>query len=323
MKTRNKNIENIVLFIAGVIFLALIQGASAQAGINATEYTNVTVTVSAATMIDLAPTNLNYTANPGQACGLGISAGLCNETINNYFAIQVENIGSWNITKIWFNVSQDPQNPFAVGAATYVDPGNFVALTTNETTSDFFFVDRKEYKTPRTIVYLRDPDGTMPANLTKFNYGRLHNASGEYFYMIDSGSQGLCNTSGITYIRIGVQPRTVSSIGSTDFSALPSVNYIQVNLTSTTSNGYAFAVGNISAGPLLGYAVAVENTTCAVRFCKWNKDFPWGDTMANYSFNGVLTPGDSLAKKIGIMVPYGTYTSTKTGQLTAIAIGAT
>ncbi len=311
-----------LILLTGLALLALLQGVSAQSGVNETKSGNVTVTVAAVTMVDLNPNNLNYTANPGEACGRDISNGACNETINNYFAIQVENIGSWNVTKIWFNVSQESQSPFGVGAPTYVDPGNFIALSTNESTDDFFFVDRKEYKSIRNIVYLRDPDGNMPANLTKYNYGSMHNASSEYFYMIQN-SPGGCNSSGIGYIRIGVTPHTTTQIGSTDFSTGASSNYIQYNLTSMTSNGYAVAVGNISTGPLAGYGVSVENQTCAVRFAKWNKDFPWDTTMANYSFNGVLTPGDSLAKKIGIMVPWGIYSSTKTGQLTAIAIGAT
>jgi hypothetical protein len=275
-------------------------------------------------MIDINPAQLTYVAAPGQACGRDISAGTCNETGSNYYAVQVENIGSWNVTRIWFNVSQPVQTPFAVGSNAFVDPGNFVALTTNETMNDFFFVDKKEYPAVRSIVYLRDPDGVMPANLTKFNYGRLHNASQEYFYMLAPNSgDSVCKADEITYIRLGVIPHTTTVIGSTDFFAGPSVNWVQINLTSMRGNeGRMYAVGNVSAGPLTGYAVAVENVTCAVRFVKWNKDFPFDNSVANYSFNGVLTPGDSLAKKIAVLVDYGIYTGTKTGRLTAIAVGA-
>ena len=313
-----------LFFLLGVLFLAIIHGVSAQSGTNNTKSANVTVQITAVTMIDMNPSTLSYTASPGQACGRDITGGTCNETGSNYFAIQVENIGSWNITQVWFNVSQPSQNPFAVGSNLYVDPGNFIALTTNESTDDFYFVDKKEYKAVRTIVYLKDPSGTMPANLTKYNYGRLHNASSEYFYMIENTSTGaVCNATQISYIRIGVNPHTTTQVGSTDFSTGPSVNYIQINLTTRQGGGgQFFAVGNITAGPLSGYAVAVENTTCVVRFAKWNKDFPFDVGSANYSFNGVLTPGDSLAKKIAVLVDNGIYTGSKTGQLTAIAIGA-
>ena len=309
--------------LVGILLIALIQGASAQSGVNQTEQANVSVTVSAVTMVDIAPATFTYIASPGQACGKDISNGLCNETANNYFAIQVENIGSWNVTKIWFNVSQESQSPFGVGSDAYVNPGNFVALSTNETTNDFYFVDRKEFKELRNVVFLRDPDGNMPANLTKFNYGRMHNGTNEYFYMIENSTYGGCNVSGISYIRVGVNARSLVQIGSTDFSTGPSVNYIQINLTTRSQAGYpAYAMGNISTGALSGYAIAVENTTCVVRFSKWNKDFPFDVGASNYSFSGMLTPGDSLAKKIGIIVPYGIYASTKTGQLTAIAMGA-
>ena len=322
--TMKNSVNGIRMLLAAVIILSVIPCAWAQAGINSNKSANITVTISAVTMIDIAPATLSYIVNPGQACGSGISAGSCNETGSNYFAIQVFNIGSWNVTRVWFNVSQESASPFGVGAPTYVDPGNFVALSTNDTTNDFYFVDRREYKAIRTLVYLRDPSGAMPANLTKYNYGTFHNASLEYFYMIENTSVP-CNVTGITYIRIGVQPHTTTSIGSTDFSTGASVNYHQINLSQRTSAGSAsYAWGNISVGPLSGYCVAVENTTCAVRFAKWNKDFPFDIGNANYSYNGTFTPGDSFAKKIGVMVPYGIYATAlpRTGQLTAIAIGA-
>jgi len=320
MKTKDKYV---LVFLLGVLFFALVQGVSAQAGVNATEYANVTVTVSAVTMIDINPASLTYVAEPGEACGRDVSGGACNETGSNYYAIQVENVGSWNVTKIWFNVSQPSQSPFAVGSNLYVDPGNFVALTTNETTNDFLFVDKKEYKAVRSIVYLRDPEGSMPANLTKYNYGRLHNASLEYFYMLENSSGGsACKANEISYIRLGMVPHTQTAIGSTDFYTGPDVNYVQINLSARTGEGELFAIGNVSVGPLAGYAVAVANTSCAVRFAKWNKDFPFDTSVANYSFNGILTPGDSLAKKIAVLVDYGTYTGAKVGRLTAIAVGA-
>ncbi|MBN2251847.1 MAG: hypothetical protein JW724_07225, partial [Candidatus Altiarchaeota archaeon] len=223
-----------------------------------------------------------------------------------------------------FNVSQPTQTPFAVGNNTFVDPGNFVALTTNETENDFFFVDRKEYKAVASIVYLRDPDGSMPANITKYNYGRLHNGSNEYFYMLENTSTGsTCKISELSYIRLGISPRTQTEIGSTDFTdGGGDVNYHQINLSTVESLG-GYAVGNVTVGPMTGYAVAVENQTCAVRFSKWNKDIPFDNSATNYSFTGMLTPGNSLAKKIGIIVPYGIYEGSATGQLTAIAIGAT
>ena len=142
--------------------------------------------------------------------------------------------------------------------------------------------------------------------------------------MLENQSGGtVCKASEISYIRLGVIPHSQSVIGSTDFYTGAGTNYVQINLTAVQDNsGRPYAVGNVTAGPLTGYAVAVENSTCAVRFVKWNKDFPFDSSSANYSFNGVLTPGDSLAKKIAVLVDYGIYTGTKTGQLTAIAVGA-
>ena len=312
-----------ILGLVIVLGMFFVNGVSAQSGINDTDITNVTVTVSAVTMIDISPTLLAYTADPGEACGRHISGGTCNETGGNYYALQIENIGSWNITHAWFNVSQPTQTPFAVGADTYVDPGNWVALSTNENTNDFFFVDRKEYPAVKTIVYLTDPDGTMPANLTKYKYGRFHNGSSEYFYMIENVSNSSKGCSSAGWIRIGIDPHTQTAVGSTDFSTGPGTNYEEISLTQTSDALYA--VGDITTGPLNGYAVAVENSTCAVRFCKWNRDHPFDTvdtTNAEYSYNGMLTPGDSFAKRIGIMVPYGIYTGAKTGQLTVIATGA-
>jgi len=317
MKT---NLKTFKVLLLGIILIALMEGVSAQTGVNDTESSNVTVTVSAVTMIDVAPASFSYTADPGEACGVYLSGGLCNETVENYYALQVENIGSWNITRVWFNVSQPTQSPFAVGNNSFVDPGNFVQLTWNDTSNDWFYVDRKEFPEAKTIVYLRDPDGSMPANLTKYNYGRFRNASREYFYMLKDTTGDACVVGEMTWIRVGTRPRTQDEIGSTDFSApKEAVDWHQINLTALTT----YAVGNISVGPLTGYVVAVQDATCNVRFSKWNKDFPFdGANNANYSFNGVLTPGDSLAKRIGVLIDYGIYTGTKTGYLTAIAEGA-
>jgi len=309
----------LAIFLIALAF-AFIPSASAQTGINDTEETNITVTISSTTMIDIAPASFSYTAEPGEACGRYLSNELCNESVNDFYALQVENIGSWNISEIWFNVSQPTQSPFATGNNTYVDPGNFVQLTWNDTSDDWFYVDRKEFPEAKTIVYLRDPAGTMPANLSAYHYGRFRNASREYFYMLQNTTAGTCEAAETGYIRIGVNPRSTTALGSTDFTDGGDVtNYYQINLTTDTT----YAVGNISVGPLAGYAVAVEETTCIVRFSRWNIDHPFdfAGSPAISSFSGALTPGDSVSKRVGVLVDYGIYAGQKTGLLTAVATG--
>lgn len=292
--------------------------ASAQLGgnltVNDSDYVDIMVNVSTKTMVDVEPAALSWSpVDPG-------SVGDNDTEIlgPNYFAIQIENIGSRNISQVWFNATYPSRSPFGVGSTAYTNAGNYVVLSNNTSSNKpspngFWFINRVEYNETRQLVYLRDPAGNLPPNSAAYTYGRLRNASNEYFWFLNAVNP--CNAS--TYIRIGNETHTKTQTGTTNFQT---GNYSETTLASY----YGWAVGAITGGPLSGYEVAV-NASCAVFFSRWNRDFPFDypGTRAVYAYNGTLYPGDSFAMAVKVYVPYGIYEGqSNAGRIWAIVTGA-
>ncbi|RLI91561.1 MAG: hypothetical protein DRO95_04110 [Candidatus Altiarchaeales archaeon] len=298
----------IFFIFLGILFMDTV---SAQLGgnlsFNDSEYATVSVNVSAKAMVDISPSVLSYNAvEPGEACGYDISNGLCNESSGNYWAIQIENIGSVNISKVWFNATYPTARPFGVGSNANTDAGNYVVLAKNTTTNEYWFINRVEYNETTTLYYIRDVDGNMPPNTSKYTYGRFRNGSNEYFWMIDKVSA--CNETPAPTFYIGSTAHSKTSTGSTDFTN-SSGDIIAVSM-SINNNQWAYA--DITTGPLSGLCVAIDSTCTRFFFSKWNADYPFNlCSNVDYAWyepvDGPLVPGDSFAMKIGVLVPYGIY----------------
>jgi len=267
--------------------------------VNDTDTVNISIRVANRTMIDVNPAALVWTGiNPG---GVGYPDD------SGYFAIQIENIGSHNITHIWFNATYPTTRPFASGTNTVYDAGNFVVLArepaggATQTSCEgvtYYFPNRLEYNESRSLVYLKDPSGNMPPDTSSYSYGRFRNSSYEYFWMVSRGT----NCVGQTFY-IGNTPHTETQTGTTDFTGTDVTSF---NLAASSSHpGWCY--GNITAGhPLEGYTVYVKNETYdQVFFVHWNKDFEEGST--EYFFSGNLVPGNSTVACIQVWVPYGVY----------------
>jgi len=300
----------------GMIFLGLlfISSVSAQLGGNLTandsESATITVNISSKVMVDITPASFSWSpVDPGDI-------GDNNTEANNYYAIQIENIGSKNITHVWFNASYPTSNPFGTGTNS-ADAGNFVVLSKNTSSNEFWFINRVEYNTTEELVYLRDPDGNMPPNASHYIYGRYHNASNEYFWMIDKVTN--CNESATIYI--GDNHHSKTQTGSTDFTNA-SGDIDSFSLSTYENYGYA----DINTGPLNGLCVAVTHDCTRVFFSKWNADAPFHlCSNVNYAWDstvdGQLVPGDSFAMNIKVYVPFGIYEGSTSGTITAIVNG--
>jgi len=302
-------------FIAmSMIFFGLLfmSSVSAQLGGNLTandsESATVAVNISSKVMVDITPST--FTWSPVDPGGVGDN----NTEANNYYAIQIENIGSKNITHVWFNASYPTSNPFGTGTNS-ADAGNFVVLSKNTSSNEFWFINRVEYNTTTELVYLRDPDGNMPPNASKYIYGRYHNASNEYFWMIDKVTN--CNESATIYI--GNTSHSKTQTGTTDFKDGDVESF---SLFTYKNYGYA----DIDTGPLNGLCVAVTHDCTRVFFSKWNADAPFhlcSNVNYAYDYNETgtptpLVPGDSFAMNIKVHVPFGIYEGSTTGTITAI-----
>ena len=272
--------------------------------------------------------------NPASFTWIGIdpgSVGGPTEEVNDYFAIQIENIGSHNITHIWFNSTYPASRPFATGTNSTYDAGNFVVLAREGTTA-FYFPNRLEFNESRSIVYLRDPSGNLPPS-SSYSYGRFRNTSYEYFWMVSRGS----NCDGQTFY-IGESPHTELQTGTTNFQGAGTsddgVCVVELQASSAKPGWCYSDLPDSQTDPdcsKFNYAVYVKNETYdQVFFVHWNKD--WGEgTNVEYFWSAdtgdypgfPLVPGNSTVAQIRVFVPYGVYEGyVKQGVLTVLVTGA-
>lgn len=324
------------IFMGALLMLSLgilINCGSAQLGGNLTKNESddigITVNVSTECMIDVQPAALMWVdVSPG---GVGDNDS---EVLGaNFYAIQIENIGSRNISRVWFNATYPSATPFARGSAAFTDAGNYVVLSNssskNAPDDTFWFINRVEFNETRELVYIRDPNGNLPPDTNTFTYGRFRNSTNEYFWMYDQ-TFGNCNASGTLYI--GTEPHTRTQTGTTNFqSQLVGGAFTTTPLTTYNCAGLSYAVGEVnSSSPLYGYEVAMSQD-CRLFFSRWNRDCPFDrpGTEAVFATDVVdfptatLYPGDSIVMAIKVYIPYGIYEGqSNPGKIWAIATAA-
>jgi len=299
------------IFVALVVFafaLLFVLGAQSEA-VTRTDEVNVSVTVAQKTMIDVTPTSLTWTnVDPGSEAGSSAEA-------SGYGQIQIENIGSTNITGVWINNSYPSSRPFGSGTNASYDAGNFVVLS-RQSSSDYMFPNRVEYNASNTIVYLSTETG--------WYYGRFRNASHEYFWAVDAAS-GECNVTGRVF-RIGINEHNQTVTGDVDFTNTAS-DYNQYTLTNAPDDtAWGYAAINVSASNWQ-MCVAIKNTCDTAMFYRWNTDAP-GGSSCGYAENfttSALTPGSWVIANVRVRVPYGVHwgtTGSTQGKLTVIAQSA-
>ncbi|OYT25921.1 MAG: hypothetical protein B6U97_04750, partial [Candidatus Altiarchaeales archaeon ex4484_96] len=258
------------------LFFFLITSTTAQ--VNDTDASPVGVTLTSKTIVEISPDKLSWSGiSPG-------SVGDAADEENNFFQIQIKNIGSKNITHIWFNASYPKASPFAVGSATATNAGNYVVLSADTQPRRYYFVNRAEYNEQTTLVYLRDPDGNMPPNNTKYSYGRFRNSSNEYFWFLDI-EDGNCSDNEFF---LGDEAHTPLKTGSTDFSNCqnglnntPGAGVSSCRTGTLTRNEkYGFAQVNVGGQ---NYCLAVSQNCNRTFFSHWNPDYPFNNCGANYS----------------------------------------
>lgn len=295
----------ISILVLGSFFVGFAPSVSA---INVTDTATIDLNVSELTLIDMNPAEFTWT---------GVDPG----TNTTRKQVQIENVGSTNFTKIWFNVTQPASRPFGTG-----DPSNYVASNflwiAKENQDDdaaYFAIDRLEFNETRSLIYLTDPDGNMPPNGTKYNYGRFRNTSFEYFWFTDAKDTGDC-TGATFYVGDSFHSQIVT--GSIDFSSCSGA--------LTDAPGASCRSGTLNdPGPTTGYqgtwcysainiggknyTIAVNNDGSQVRWYHWNVRAPGGTDFAEtnpphndyFSSNLVIYPGNSTVADLKIYLPYG------------------
>ncbi len=295
-----------LLVVVGIFLMVLMEGASAGTP-KANKTISIYVTVSEVTMVSISPDTLTWSGvSPG---GRGTAT-----------AIQIENIGSTNITKVWFNASYPDSLPFGSSDFTMHNAGNYVVIKKNLSGSQYqwFYPNRVEYNESE-LIYL-----TLPAGYE--THGRFRDAEHEYFWALKK--QDLAgNCTNATFF-IGVEPHNSTQDGTTDLSSC-SLSLQQTGTTGCRSGaltrydanwGYAdVMIGQDGGGEIgLNYSIQVSEDCSHIFFYHWNQDMATAPYTSNDEdfYNSTIYPGGNVIANVNVHVPYGVPFGQKTGGLT-------
>ncbi|MFH1788332.1 MAG: hypothetical protein ABH834_03015 [Candidatus Altiarchaeota archaeon] len=298
--------------IALLIFL-LSTTVNAQANQTKTDTVSISVTVAQKTLIDVSPTTLSWTnVDPGS---FGDENGFV-----------IENVGSTNISYLWFNSTYPSSMPFGSGDNASYNAGNYVQIRQNSSGEMYYPVDRWEYnETP--LIYLTTPSSYAAQ-------GRIRLGNVEYFWFTELNGADGCNDTAARFY-IGESAHNQSQDGTIDFDeasydTLTTGDSFDVRrgVFEGVSGEWGWAdvvIGTTAAGT--NVTVAVNGTCDIVRFYHWNKDAP-GGTAAGNTFteyfsdtSNRLSPGETRIANVRVAVPFGVHAGAQTpGTLTVIAL---
>jgi hypothetical protein len=308
-----------------LLSLLLLSGFVSAANVSANDTIQLYVEVGEKTMVDIQPDQLGWTGvDPGTETTDSQLVG----SPDKKPAVQIENIGSTNISYIWFNNSYPDDTPFGSGQPSEYDAGNFVVVRRNNSAT-YFFPNRVEYNESE-IIYLQLPSGSNWA------HGRFRSANSEWFWAVNytAGTDNNCSAGNF---RIGKAIHNQSDLGGVDLSGTcEGLTTVGPNpcragdLTPTTQAPYTgnnvWGYADLYVGPNLtytNYTVAVYwNCTNQVKvmFHHWNMDAPGAQSGANghhmYFSTSTLKPGENVIANVRMRVPYGTAAGNITGALT-------
>ncbi len=313
-----------VLTILGALIAGLFldfDGIANAYTADATDSSQVTVTVNNKTIIDVTPAGMDWgNADPGTV----LTQYTDTEDGVTLSQIQIENMGSTDITYVWANVSQPSSNPFGTGNLQNYDSGNWLLLKpTDYTGANMSFVDRVEFNSSTDYIYLQKPDNWV-------SFGKIRDANHEYFWVINATTstdpEPYCNGSTGTDadIVIGVEPHNTTNTGTID---LIDGNVKWANIGATGDSDWGLINGIEIGGTT--YCVAVYYDCSKIRIFRWNADAPgassctaFGGSQVGLTLNNgnTIYPGDSLIADVELHVPYGVPDgNVPTGTLTILA----
>lgn len=180
------------------------------------ENSTVQVQVASLTAIDVTPSLLDYNSiNPGERDEVDDAEG--------FTGVEVENIGSVNITQVWANATVPQDRPFGSGFATEYDAGNFIQINaTGEGQAgvvgpdDYYsFVNRREYNESNDLNYI-----FTPPSPEEWRYGRFRAGDQEFFWAVNTSISGSgCDADADSDdFRVGTAAHNETKTGSNDFT---------------------------------------------------------------------------------------------------------
>ncbi len=281
------------VFLALAVMYLLLGSTSMidiASGAEGNDTITISINITGKTMVDINPSSLTWNGSniyPGSVADNTTEA-------NNYGNIWIENIGSTNITKIWFNNSYPLERPFGSGDPDVYDPANFVVIA-NTSSSSPYFINRVEYR-ENDSMYISIPN-TASASAPEDMFGRFRNNSYEYFFIVE-GTNGNNCTEGT--LRYSTDPHTKDSTGDTNLA--DNTGYVLQSVND-------WSVTNVTFGSET-YCFAVHYDCSKAMFHKWNADAPGAGTglcsnVPSYFDSSPLVPGDLAKAWIKAYIPYG------------------
>ena len=303
-----------VIFVGVVLFLPN-QRVEAY-DVNASSSAVVQVAINNKTIVDVTPEIMNWGSHDPGSIATTYQDPNAAKPLSQ---IQIENLGSTDITHIWLNVTQPSTNPFGSGSVNNYDPGNWLVLK-RTSDSNYWFIDREEFNSTTQYIYLNTPQYTV-------SFGKVRDANHEYFWAINGSTSTpqWCNGTDTATLVVGQTAHNETQTGTID---LVGGDINTASITSIPGNSNWGLVNGIKVGGQT-YCAAVYYDCSKLRLYRWNADAPgasgctaFGTGQSDLTINGANTlyPGDSMIADVQLHIPYGVPDGTvPTGYMYVIA----
>lgn len=289
---------NSLLFVFVIMVSIFVHTDSGQAQFRGNDTITISINISEKSMVDINPSNLSY--GPLDPGSVGDST---KENMGNYSGIWIENIGSTNVTRIWFNSTYPTSDPFGTGNPLSYDAGNMIVIA-NGSANTYYFPNAVEYpRSDSDSLYVQTPAGFDFG--TGDIFGKFRNNSYEYFWAVMRGGSGNCSDGTFYYGGSAHTKDTMGDVNLNDGSPSPIV------LTGV-SPGWSAANVSFPYPGGTNYCLTVPDDCSYLIFHRWNADIPGAGTSVcngiGYFLNSTvspLTPGNVTKGNVKVYVPYG------------------
>lgn len=279
------------IIIIGVLVSSLVLLGLGNADTD-TDIVTVDVEVGAQTRIDVSPNSISWAAT---------EPGTTNDT---HFSLDLENIGTRNITNVYVDSSNANSNPYGTADPSFYNSSEFVLFNTTSNAT-FYYADTKCWNETKP-GFITAPSGWSEGYETG-HFGKFRTVSlgsrtadeGEQYYWFTSQDpeSGNCSNGSIYFAS---RPKNSTDDGTTDFTG------VTPETLSTTDWSWGYAdIDNGGNAELQEYSVGVSSDCSEVVIFKYNNGLCTSCADADYLYAGNLMPGSSTFFWVALKVPQG------------------
>ena len=276
-----------------ILALAVLSLALSVPVFAATDTVTVDVTINVVAQITVVPTSLSWTTNPGAV------GGVINITVKNSGSVNQSNLYAYVNTN-----ETEARRPYGIDAASnYSAGGSLVMRNSTSSTSNFSWVQRKEWNWSSSID--NADFSNIPAN-SLVARGYFKNGTREYIWAVGNGtnistdtSSGRCNNTATLF----------AIENDDDAGTVTTRTPLTTGITRDGGdNEYSYFSVDRDAAPINGMCVAINSNCSYILVYRYDKrTSPNFNTCANADFLRVanMTPGDTETVPVDAWVPNG------------------